>query len=248
MAYSAVGERRPPARETQSVATTFTKVHENSDQASWLQDALAAIASPQTLGLAAALVVLLAGGWYLMQPESADSLYGRIETAANTGDVEALKNARRDMATFLSRYPDDPRAEQIRVLEDESQQATPIQRAFADARRQSVTNPDVALSRFQAIIDLYDDGSATNEQAARYVKLARQQRDRLKKRMAKFIEESRSLIAGRLDKADKLATSDPAAARRMYNGVRELYDNKPWAADLVQRANAALAVLSPTPH
>jgi hypothetical protein len=34
----------------------------------------------------------------------------------------------------------------------------------------------------------------------------------------------------------------------MYNGVRELYDNKPWAADLVQRANAALAVLSPTPH
>ncbi len=244
MAYAVAGERRA-ARETASSATTFTKVDEDRDEANWLQDALAAIVSPQTFGLAAALVLLVAIGWYLMRPESADALYGRIETAANTGDVDSLKSARRDMATFLSRYGDDPRAEQVRALEDESQQATPIQRAFSDARRQALTSPDVALARFQAIIDLYDDGPATSENAARYVKLARQQHERLEQRVGKFIEDSRTLVIGRLDKADALAASDPNAARRMYEGVLALYQNKPWAADLVERSQAGLAKVAP---
>ncbi len=244
MAFAVAGERRA-ARETASSATTFTKVDEDRDEASWLQDALGAIVSPQTVGLAAALALLVAIGWYLMRPESADALYGRIETAANTGDVDSLKSARRDMATFLSRYGDDPRAEQVRALEDESQQATPIQRAFSDARRQALTNPDVALARFQAIIDLYDDGPATGENAARYVKLARQQHERLEQRVGKFIEDSRTLVIGRLDKADALAASDPNAARRMYEGVLALYQNKPWAADLVERSHAGLTKVAP---
>jgi hypothetical protein len=245
MAYAAASERRA-ARETTSSATTFTKVDEEGDAANWLQDVIAAIASPQTFGLAAALAMLVAIGWYLMRPESADALYGRIETAANTGDVDALKNARRDMTTFLARYGDDPRAEQIRALEDESQQATPIQRAFSDARRQALTSPDVALARFQAIIDLYDDGPATSEQTARYVKLARQQHERLEKRVGKFVSDSRTLITSRLDKADTLVANDPNAARRMYEGVLALYQNKPWAADLVERAQAGMAKVAPT--
>jgi len=247
MAYAAAGERRA-ARESASAATTFTKVDDAGEEANWVQDVLAAIASPQTFGLAAALVMLVAIGWYLMRPESADTLYGRIETAANTGDVDASRSTRRDMATFLSRYGDDPRAEQVRELEDESQQATPIQRAFSDARRQALTNPDVALARFQAIIDLYDDGPATSENAARYVKLARQQHERLERRVGKSIEDSRILVTGRLDKADALAASDPNTARRMYEGVLALYQNKPWAADLVERAHAGLAKVAPPVH
>lgn len=245
MAYSAVGERRPAVREPTVPATTFTKVKDEDEESHWLHDAIAAVASPQTIALAATLLLLVAVGWYLMRPESADALYGRIETAANTGDIDALKDARRDMATFLARYGDDPRAEQVRALEDESQQTSPIQRAFSDARRQALANPDVALARFQAIIDLYDDGAATGENTARYVKLARQQRERLDKRVGKFVADSRTLITGRLDKADAQAASDPSAARRMYEGVLELYRNKPWATDLVDRAHAGLAKLSP---
>jgi len=244
MAYAAAAERRA-ARETASSATTYTKVDEEGDESSWLQDALAALASPQTFGLAAALALLVAIGWYLMQPESADVLYGRIEAAASTGDVDALKNVRRDMTAFLTRYGDDPRAEQVRALEDESQQASPIQRAFSDARRQAVTNPDIALARFQAIIDLYDDGPETSEQSARYVKLARQQHNRLEQRVGKFVADSRALISSRLDKADSLVANDPAAARRMYEGVVQLYHNKPWATDLVARAQKPLGELSP---
>lgn len=245
MAYSAIGERRQPTRETTPPATSFTKVDESEEQTTWFDDAVASIAAPQTIALAAALLLLVAFGWYLMRPESADALYGRIETAANSGDTDSLKNARRDMATFLARYGDDPRAEQVRALEDESQQATPIQRAYSDARRQALTNPDVALARFQAIIDLYDDGPATSEQAVRYVKLARQQRDRLEKRVGKFIEDSRALIAGRLDKADSLSADHPESARRMYESVLELYRHKPWATDLVERAHSGLTKISP---
>ncbi len=130
--------------------------------------------TPQTLALLAALILLIAAGWYLMRPESADALYARIEAAGAEGDQEALKNVRRDMAQFLERYPDDARAEQVRSLEDELQQSSPIQRAYAEARRYALISPDVAAARYQALIDVYDDGAESSESTRHYVKLARQ--------------------------------------------------------------------------
>ncbi len=243
MAYAASGDRQQAIRETKSSATTFVKVDEHAEDHRRIREILSAAIAPHTLALVAALAVLLGCGWYLMQPESADALYARIDAAANTGDTDALKNARRDMTTFLDQYPDDPRAEQIRSIADEAQQSTPIQRAFSEAQRQALTNPDVALARFQAIVDLYDDGPTTSESTARYVKLARQQRDRLNRRMGKLITDSRELIAARLDLADSLAGNEPATARRIYEAILELYRNKPWAADLLERARTALAKL-----
>ena len=73
-----------------------------------------------------------------MRPESADALYGRIETAANTATSDALKActprhdniSRRGIPTI--RGPNKCARWKTR-----SQQSSPIQRAYADARRAS---------------------------------------------------------------------------------------------------------------
>jgi serine/threonine-protein kinase len=218
----------------------FTKVHEGHDESRWSAEALAVLLAPQTLLLLAALAVLIAGGWYLTRPPSADALYARIEAAASQGDPKQLEAVRGDMDAFVARFPHDPRAEKVRALADEAQESGPIERAYAEAMRHVLFSPDVALEKFEALVDVYDDGPQGSEVARQYVKQARLQTARLQKRVDRYVEQSRKLIESRLEKAASLAPENPLAARKIYAGVVELYRDKPWAEDLVGRAQAAL--------
>jgi len=49
------------------------------------------------------------------------------------------------------------------------------------------------------------------------------------------------LLKSRLAKAAEIALSDPAAARKIYQGIVALYHEKPWAAEFVEQAKTALA-------
>jgi eukaryotic-like serine/threonine-protein kinase len=242
MAYAEAAQRAALRSSELSEASSprFTKVEEQRQDSSSFRDLLAGALAPQTLGLLAALVLLIAAGWYLMRPEGADALFGRIEAAASAGDVESLKSARRDMNTFLERFPQDPRAEQVQAFVDEAQQSSPIQRAYSEALRYALVNPERALARFQALIDVYDDGQQNSEATGHYIKLARLQRTQLQKRVARYVEDGRKLLAARLEKAAVLTTDNPPAACKMYEGIVELYRDKPWAADLVAQAQEAL--------
>jgi hypothetical protein len=60
----------------------------------------------------------------------------------------------------------------------------------------------------------------------------------------KYVADGKALITARLQKADELASKDAAAARRIYHGVIELYHNRPWAHELVERARAGQSKLS----
>ncbi len=249
MAYGAGGKKAPPTKaettEAPAPEKRFTKVEPGEEHSGGLAEALASLLAPQTLALVAALALLIAGGWYLMQPESADALYQRIEAAATDGDIDTLKGARRDMETFLSRYPSDPRAEQVRGYEEDAQQSSPIQRAFAEAKRYVLVSPEQALTRFQALIDVYDDGPDNSELTKHYVRLAKLQRARLQKRVDAYVEDGRTVIESRLRKAVELSADDPAGARKMYQGIVALYRDKPWAGDLVRQAQQALDKSAP---
>jgi serine/threonine-protein kinase len=183
---------------------------------------------------------LVAAGWYLTRPPSADALVERIEAAAASDEADELKKARGDIDAFLEHYPHDPRAARVQALADEAEQSNPIQRAYAEALRYSLVSPEQGLAKFTALVDAYDDGADNSETARHYVRLARAQQARLQKRVERYVEEGRKLIESRLAKADKLAGNDPAAARKIYQGIIELYRDKPWADDLVRRAEGAL--------
>ena len=237
---------KPPAlpnaanEDSDTSGGRFTKVDERRDEGGSLRDALASLLAPQTLALVAALALVFAAGWYFMRPQTADELYGRIEAATAEGDPDAIKAARSDIEAFLARYPDDPRAEKVQSLADEANQSSPIERSYAEARRQALINPEQGLALFQALIDVYDDGPNSSEVTRHYLRLARVQQARLQKRVSAIGQEGRKLIESRLAKADASAADDLPAAERIYAGIVELYRDKPWAVDLVQRAQTSL--------
>src|SRR5690606_21372956 len=75
----------PPARRFTHVAADEDRRHnapEDDDRWQWI--------SPQTLLLVASVAMLAGIVWYFLQPPSADSLYDRITTAADRGDVREL--------------------------------------------------------------------------------------------------------------------------------------------------------------
>lgn len=230
-----------------TAAARFIKVEQEREQrGSDLRGALEGLLAPQTLTLIVALLLLVAAGWYLMQPPSADSLYEQIETATAGGDVESLKDNKSRIASFLKYYPDDPRSEKMRSLQEEADQAHPIQRAFTEAKRYALINPEFAVAKFQAVIDVYEVGDSESDVARHYVKLARQQLKRLQKQIADRVDDDRKLLQTRLDRAAELATDNPQAARKIYQGIIELYAEKPWAAELVGKAKTALAAIGKT--
>ncbi len=222
-------------------AGRFTRVESQREQrTSALGEALAGLLAPQTLALAAGLVVLVLGGWYLMQPPTADELYQKIEAATAAGDVDALRAARPTIDDFLARFPDDPRNDELRATRDELKQAHPIQRAYTEAKRLVLLNPELALAKFAALIDVYDDGDASSEVTRHYLRLARQQHNRVQKQMDAYVDDGRKLVESRIAKAAQIAADNPALARKIYSGIIELYGEKSWAADLVEQAKAAL--------
>ncbi|MEX0677640.1 MAG: serine/threonine-protein kinase [Pirellulales bacterium] len=245
LAYRRPGEAPPapprPADETaDKAADRFTKVDEKRDEPGAIREALAGLWAPQTLALVTALVLLIAAGWYLMRPPSADDLFDKIEAAAAEGDPENLKSAQREIDAFLARFPDDPRAERVQSLADEAQQSSPIERAYTEAKRFALINPELGLLKFRALVDVYDDGPEGTEITRHYVRLARLQEARLQRRVDKYVDEGRKLIESRLAKAAEMAPGDPPAARRIYAGIIELYREKHWADDLVERARGGL--------
>ena len=141
---------------------------------------------------------------------------------------------------FLARFADDPRADSVRSMQDELKQTHPIQRAYVEAKRHVLIDPEVALAKLSALIDVYDDDSTDSDVTRHYVKLARQQRDRVQKQIDSYAPEGRKLVESRIARAAEIAAENPTLARRIYRGVIELYGEKPWAADLVAQAQAAL--------
>lgn len=246
----APGDQKPapaapePVEPPATAADRFTKVEEQREQgAPPLRESLSGLLAPQTLALAAGVLLLVLAGWYLMRPPSADEMFRQIESATAEGDLESLEAANPKIEAFLARYPDDPRGEKLRGMQDEMKQGNPVQRLFTEAKRYTFINPELALARFQALIDVYDDEQGS-EATRHWVKLARVQRKQLEKRIAQYAVDGQKLLESRLAKAAQITPDNPAAARKIYQGIVELYDEKPWAAELVRQAKTALSATS----
>ena len=221
----------------------------------WIQVAL----------LSAGLAGLIALGWYLLRPPSADALFDRIEAVAAVGQPQQLVNAEADINSFLARFPADPRAAKLKGYQEEIElvrlerqvqlqsrlaggdsAVSPIQRDYLAAIGHATTDPDLAVAKLQALVDLYSHSGDASQTTARLLELARRQLARLRVQLAEQARQSLALIDASLTRAASLATTDPPAARAIYRGIVELYSDKPWAAERVSRAKSALEQPSAT--
>ena len=239
--------------------TRFTAVEEDEQLASSEEESSASpLNSPQTWVLVAALAMLLAGAWYLMRPASADTLYDRIAEAAEQGGTKSLALREDEIDEFLARFPNDPRHEEIggyqqevellqlqrkfeRRAKNRSAGGTlpPVQEAYLEAFSFAESNPDKAVAKLQAILDLYD--TPTQDQATRQcLELARRQLEHLQPRLQASAESHRKAIVQHMARADKLAATAPAEARAIWRAIVELYHDKSWAAEQVAEAEFRL--------
>lgn len=239
--------------------TRFTEV-EDEERASSVVDetSSSALNSPQTWLLVAALAMLCAGAWYLARPPSADKLYSRIAHAADNEGAKGLALLNGEIDDFLERFPDDPRHAEIADYQQEIElldlqrkferqaknrsvaRALPAaEEAYLEAYSFAESDPDKAVVKLQAIVNLYD--TPTQDDVTRQcVELAKRQLERLRPRVEASAASHRIAIDEHMARADQLAESDPAEARAIWRSVIELYQDKSWARRQVAEAESRL--------
>jgi serine/threonine-protein kinase len=214
----------------------------------------------QTAALAISLAAIAVAVAWFLQPPNADGLFQRIEARARRNDPDALRQAADDIDDFVRRFPQDARCRRVRHYQQEidlenlqrkfdrrtrglgaDQSLLPVEQAYLDALSYARLDPERGMAKFQALIDLYGDHPAPSGHAAQCLELARRQLARLKEQFDAPAADRLKLLMSRLDEAERLRAAEPERARAMYRAVIELYGGKPWAAEAVGRARAALA-------
>ena len=271
-ASGSVGGNAGPQPSIAARASHFTTVSEAELRGRSTADEEQGMAHWIKVSLLLAATVAVCGGvlWYATRPPSMDQLYARIKAAGEKGEAEALVEVEPQITQFLATYPTDARAREVeqyrqtvelfrlqRRFELRARRSggvdglTPVERAYLQAVQQSLSDPETALTQFQAIIDVFGGPVDTSQDAAerrshqQCLDLAQKQMEQLKKTVEKMRLEQNAVLLRQLERADRLATDDRASAERIWEGIITLYGDKPWAAEFVSRAEAHLAETEP---
>jgi len=266
-AFAAFGSESQQAAEAESPKPSdrFVVVPEEELDQGEQEEYRPPLVSPQTWVLAAALVMIGVAIWYLLKPLSADKLYGRIEAATSDRSIESLRAARDDIDAFLSRYSDDSRAVKLREYATELElddmerafyirmngpfratEMLPIERACQEAFNYAWIDPELSMVKLRAVLDLYEGHSDLAGPTGKCLEIVRRRLEFLQEQFKGPTAGARTMVLDRLDRADQLRQSEPKRARHLWKAVIELYSQKPWAADLVQRAREGLAAQPPS--
>ena len=256
-------DRRPVRREAGEPVSRFTSVEEDERRRAEERSSERGPAWAQIVALAACLVVVLGLIWYLTRPLSADRLYQRIDAVAADERSERLLDAEDDINQFLTRYPDDPRAVKLKSYLDEiellhlerrlqrlprqlasGQVASPIERDYVEAIGLAGTAPQRAAAKLQAILDVYGAAANASESTAQFLELTRRKLSQLREQSLRDAPDYLASIDRSLREAERLRSNDPAKAQAIWSGIVELYADKPWATDRVNRARSALRALA----
>jgi serine/threonine-protein kinase len=256
---STIAGPAPKATRFTTVSEDELRGHREADDASlkqWLiVGALAAVAA-----IAIGTTVFLA-----TRPPAADELYRAVKQATDANGIEALAGVEDELARFASLYGDDPRAAEMKALQEElalyrlersfERRAKrggggvglqPVERAYLEAVQLAAAHPEAALAKFDAIVAVFggppDPSLAGPQQRVREqcLELARKQIDQLGATVEKLNAEQQAAIRQELQRADKLAATDRAAAEQVWRGIVTLYGDKAWAEELVAEASAKL--------
>jgi serine/threonine-protein kinase len=218
------------------------------------------------------LAAVAAGAYTALKPVTADQLHARIRgiTERPAGD---LRDAGSLIEQFLARFPDDPRAAEIRELDHELQidaldrrtrrrprddaALPPIERDYRAAIAREPESAVACLAALEAILSLHDGDLAADAADARpWLDLVRRQIDRVGPLADRERQEDLARAAATLAEAESLATEADRAApperarlaarrRELLEGLIEIYAPRPHAAEPVAEARRLLAEAEP---
>ena len=256
---SVAAVRRPALEVPETPAARFIKVEEPAADVPWHREVWSTLTAWQTLLIAATLATIGGLVWYAVKPPSAEQLSAQIDATVDPANPNSLLTAQPLLEKFLERFPDDPRADSIgqqlqeakelrsqRQLELKNRRLnrpavarSPVERAYRQALFYKIPDPETALVRFQALLDLYghDPGADDNE----WIRLARAETALLGNQLAEDHRQDLVAIEAQLAAAEAQQATDPAAAQKTWQAIITLYGDKPWADQPVRQARQALA-------
>jgi hypothetical protein len=218
-----------------------------------------------SVGLVVAGGAIAAGGFFALRPPSADSLYAKIEAAAESDDERALLSVIGPMAEFRRRYPEDPRIDAIAGWQEDLEtfklqrrfdlrsrrlhrqnDFSAVQTAYVQAMELAKTDTEAGIGKLEALLVLIGDGPYEEEATKEVAALAEKTLARLKDSQATLEAEQRAFIEERLATAERLAKSDRKKANRMLQSVIELYGDRSFANEQVVKARRRLSAGQPS--
>jgi eukaryotic-like serine/threonine-protein kinase len=165
----------PPLVKLPEPTRRFTTVEEEELRLQALNKRSWIVVAAQLGGLVAVLLSLGAFAVYLSRPPSADKLYALISSRVDNDDDASLVKVENEVADFLNRFPNDPRADTLRSyrerieldkLERKLQRQMrsrgvanvallPAEELYLQAINAAPTSPEKSLVMFESLVDLY---------------------------------------------------------------------------------------------
>ena len=237
----------------------FTVVRAEEEPPGTFDELRRVLANPQTWALIAAGFLLAGFLYWASRPRTADQLYTQLESRRETQGEASLSEESATIEEFLTRFSDDPRAEEVQAWADAAERErlrkrmgrglrdrtaegveALVQEAYLTAEGYAEIDPVEGADRFQALLDLFDDGDETPVVYRDYVVLARSRLAELTEAKTKSIDEMLAGLRMRIDRAQRLAETDPSRAAAIVRAVISLYGEAAWAAELTTDARNLL--------
>jgi hypothetical protein len=252
---------KPPAPKPAEIPTRgnrFTTVQEEARRTEREQAERWSLAL-QFVGLGAALIALAYIGWRLTRPATADALYATITESLEENDGDPTKTED-EIAEFIERFPQDPRAAEILIHADElelrrmerslrartrlsgAKQMQLAERVYAEAVVLMDSDPVRASQMFEDLLALYSDAE-DDDDVKQLLTLARRQLDQLREAIKTQASEQMPELAERLRAAQIAEHTNAGRAASMYRALINLYADQPWAASVVDEARGRLEAL-----
>ena len=250
-----------PPRESR-----FTTVDEDARRRAAEEGAPRWHLAAQAAAFVAALGLLGWGAWRLTRPASADAVYAAIAERVEQQGTEDLRPVADDVADFLARFPNDPRAAEIKSYADElelqrlerqlrvrarlhgAQEAQTAANVLASAMALQESDPTRAATMLEDLLALYPAtgaaASGVSELQRSYLTLAERQLARLRTQIAEHSKDLLPDLQQRLQAAQRLEKSAPDQAASMYRALVDLFQNQPWAKTIVDQAQARLKIIA----
>jgi serine/threonine-protein kinase len=251
---------RPETAEQQKPDGHFTPVAEEDLDRVEIRRERHALISLQTWALIAGLIAVWSAVWYFLQPPSRKTLYDRITARTADGTIDSKRAAEEDIQEFLRLYSNDPFCKQLREYTREievyqrerdfedrakgqagTEDLVPVELAYLEAIRYMQLEPERGKAKLEALINLYDDRTDTSGPIGECLELAQRRLDRLNEELERQKVQQLALLEDRLEHAHKISATEPDRARKMCRALIVLYQDKPWAADVVRQARECLA-------
>jgi serine/threonine protein kinase len=242
--------------------TNFTEVGENERRRSTIvfNEPEPTSHWNQAVGIGGLVAALLACGFcifWFTRPPSANQLYRELSVAMQSGEDDQMLGVETVAEKFQTLYANDPRSEEVGLFLNEidnlrtirqlqrkarrggTDQLDPVEQAFLECIKAQEVDSELAKRKLQAITTVFASSEKLSSRQKLFVDQAKRMLEKLKSSPSTGRNPAISALEEQMNWAE--ANLSKSAREDWLKSVIELFQEKPWARDLVSLAKQRLS-------